>query len=112
MNLLNHMRLAFDARPENESFARVAVSAFAVPLGPTMDVLSDIRTAVSEAVTNAIVHAYREQGGEIVLDAALPMDASDERLVRNADGRAIVCLNNNLGVNRCFSRPGPRARTR
>ena len=74
MNLLNHMRLAFDARPENESFARVAVSAFAVPLGPTMDVLSDIRTAVSEAVTNAIVHAYREQGGEIVLDAALRDD--------------------------------------
>ena len=74
MNLLNHMRLAFDARPENESFARVAVSAFAVPLGPTMDVLSDIRTAVSEAVTNAIVHAYREQGGEIVLEAALRDD--------------------------------------
>ena len=74
MNLLNHMRLAFDARPENESFARVAVSAFAVPLGPTMDVLSDIRTAVSEAVTNAIVHAYREQGGEILLEAALRDD--------------------------------------
>ena len=74
MNLLNHMRLAFDARPENESFVRVAVSAFAVPLGPTMDVLSDIRTAVSEAVTNAIVHAYREQGGEILLEAALRDD--------------------------------------
>ena len=74
MNLLNHMRLAFDARPENESFARVAVSAFAVPLGPTMDVLSDIRTAVSEAVTNAIVHAYRGRGGEILLEAALRDD--------------------------------------
>ena len=47
--MLNHMRLEFDARPENESFARIAVSAFAVPMNPTMDVLSDVRTAVSEA---------------------------------------------------------------
>ena len=67
MKTLNHMRLEFDARPENESFARIAVAAFAVPFNPTMDVLSDIRTAVSEAVTNAIVHAYREQGGTIAL---------------------------------------------
>ncbi len=71
MKTLNHMRLEFDARPENESFARIAAAAFAVPFNPTMDVLSDIRTAVSEAVTNAIVHAYREQGGVITLSAAL-----------------------------------------
>ena len=71
MKTLNHMRLEFDARPENESFARVAVSAFAVPFNPTMDVLSDIRTAVSEAVTNCIVHGYREQTGRIYIDAAL-----------------------------------------
>jgi len=74
MHFVNHMRLEFDARPENESFARVAVSAFTVPLNPTMDVLSDLRTAVSEAVTNAIVHAYNEKGGVIVLDAALRQD--------------------------------------
>ena len=74
MKTLNHMRLEFDARPENESFARVAVSAFAVPFNPTMDVLSDIRTAVSEAVTNAIVHAYREMGGVIALEAELRED--------------------------------------
>lgn len=71
MKTLNHMRLEFDARPENESFARIAAAAFAVPFNPTMDVLSDIRTAVSEAVTNAIVHAYRERGGVITLSAAL-----------------------------------------
>lgn len=62
MQLINHMRLEFDARPENESFARIAVSAFTVPFNPTLDVLSDIRTAISEAVTNAIVHAYQERG--------------------------------------------------
>lgn len=71
MNTLNRMRLEFDARPENESFARVAAAAFTVPFNPTMDVLSDIRTAVSEAVTNAIVHAYRERGGVIALAADL-----------------------------------------
>ena len=75
MKMVNHMRLAFDALPENESFARVAVSAFTVPMSPTMDVLSDIRTAVSEAVTNAIVHAYGESGGTILLTAALREDA-------------------------------------
>ena len=53
MQLINHMRLEFDARPENESFARIAVSAFTVPFNPTLDVLSDIRTAISEAVTIA-----------------------------------------------------------
>ena len=74
MITVNQMRLEFDAQPENESFARVAVSAFTVPLGPTMDVLSDVRTAVSEAVTNAIVHAYGERGGLIEVSAALRDD--------------------------------------
>ena len=71
MDIINQMELKFLSVPENEGFARVAVSAFAVPFNPPMDVLSDIRTAVSEAVTNAIVHAYREQGGVITLSAAL-----------------------------------------
>lgn len=76
MQTMNHMRLEFDARPENERFARIAVSAFTVPFNPTMDVLSDVRTAVSEAVTNAIVHAYRETTGDIVLDATLGEDGT------------------------------------
>ncbi len=75
MRFINHMRLQFDARPENESFARVAISAFTVHLNPTLDVLSDLRTAVSEAVTNAIVHAYGEKGGQIILEAAIREDA-------------------------------------
>lgn len=74
MRFINHMRLEFDARPENESFARVALSAFTVHLNPTLDILSDLRTAVSEAVTNAIVHAYSEKGGAIVMDAAIRED--------------------------------------
>ena len=59
MNKTNRMRLSFSSRPENESFARVAVSAFLVQLNPTLEEVSDVKTAVSEAVTNAIVHARR-----------------------------------------------------
>ena len=53
----NYMKLELAALSENESFARSAVAAFALPLSPTFSELSDIKTAVSEAVTNCIVHA-------------------------------------------------------
>ena len=55
---INEMRLDFPAKSENEAFARLAVSGFLLPLDPTMEELADIKTAVSEAVTNAIVHGY------------------------------------------------------
>ncbi len=54
----NEMKLEFDAVSENEAFARVAVAAFVTPLNPTIEEISDIKTAVSEAVTNAIIHGY------------------------------------------------------
>ena len=54
----NEMDLRFDARSENEAFARVAVAGFVSVLNPTLEELSDIKTAVSEAVTNAIIHGY------------------------------------------------------
>ena len=59
---MNEMRLKFLSRSENEVFARSAVAAFALPLDPSLSEISDVRTAVSEAVTNCIVHGYR--GGE------------------------------------------------
>ena len=55
------MRISFDAVSVNEAFARVAVAAFVAPLNPTMEEISDIKTAVSEAVTNAIIHGYDEE---------------------------------------------------
>lgn len=58
--LVNSMKLEFLSRSENESFARVAVSAFIAPLDPTVEELTEIKTAVSEAVSNAVIHAYRE----------------------------------------------------
>lgn len=54
----NEMKMEFDAVSENEAFARMTVAAFVTPLNPTLEEISDIKTAVSEAVTNAIIHGY------------------------------------------------------
>lgn len=59
----NEMEICFDAISRNESFARVAVAAFVTHLNPTLEELSDIKTAVSEAVTNAIIHGYENYCG-------------------------------------------------
>lgn len=64
---MNEMSLKFLSKSENEVFARNAVAAFVLPLNPTLDELSDVKTAVSEAVTNCIVHAYRGETGWITL---------------------------------------------
>lgn len=66
MSEKNFMELKFASRSENESFARVAVAAFVSQLDPTMDELTDIKTVVSEAVTNAIIHGYDSQPDGIV----------------------------------------------
>ena len=63
----NYIKLEFLSRSTNEGFARSAVAAFASQLDPTLDELGDIKTAVSEAVTNCIVHAYRDTIGVISL---------------------------------------------
>ena len=67
MKSSNYISVEFLSRSTNESFARTAVACFAAQLDPTLDELSDIKTAVSEAVTNAIVHAYPESLGRIVV---------------------------------------------
>lgn len=63
----NEMRLEFDSRSCNESFARVAVAAFMTQLNPTVEEVSDVRTAVSEAVTNAIIHGYEGKVRKVVI---------------------------------------------
>jgi len=57
----NAMQISFDALSVNEAFARITVAAFVAPLNPTLEEISDIKTAVSEAVTNAIIHGYDEK---------------------------------------------------
>lgn len=63
----NYMVMEFLSRSSNESFARSAVAAFAAQLDPTLDELGDVKTAISEAVTNAIVHGYPDTLGKIVV---------------------------------------------
>lgn len=68
----NTMKLIFSAQSVNESFARSAVASFCLQLNPTVEQLNDIKTVVSEAVTNCIVHAYEgEEEGEIIINATV-----------------------------------------
>ena len=76
---INEMKLTIPSRSANEGFARAAVAAFLSQLDPAVDELADLRTAVSEAVTNCIVHAYRDTIGPITIQMRL-----------YADGRTVI----------------------
>ena len=67
MKKINQLKMTFDSRSENEGFSRVAVAAFSSQLDMTVEELGDIKTVVSEAVTNCIVHAYRDTIGKIYI---------------------------------------------
>ena len=71
MDHTNEMQLIFDSRSSNESFARVTVAAFMTSLNPTVEEVSDVKTAVSEAVTNAIIHGYENGPGKIKIRATV-----------------------------------------
>ena len=71
MKPINEMKVTFLSRSANEAFARAAVAAFAAQLDPAVDELADLRTAVSEAVTNAIVHGYPDRLGTVTLTVRL-----------------------------------------
>lgn len=71
MQVINKFTMSVLARSANEGFARACISAFAAGLDPTLEELSDIKTAVSEAVTNCIVHAYKEKLGKIYISAEI-----------------------------------------
>ena len=85
----NYITLEFLSRSANEGFARGAVVCFAAQLDPTLEELGDIKTAVSEAVTNAIVHAYPDKLGKIVVKARILEDGVLEISVRDW-GRGIA----------------------
>ena len=88
MKTENYIQLDFPSRSSNEAFARSAAAAFAAQLDPTLEELGDIRTAVSEAVTNCIVHAYPEALGTIRLKARILGGDTLELTVRDT-GRGI-----------------------
>ena len=70
----NWMQLEFQAISENEQLARIAVASFITPLNPTLEEMADVKTAVSEAVTNAIIHGYEEKEGVVYLRCRLNGD--------------------------------------
>ena len=84
----NEIKLEFDAVSANEALARVAVAAFMTPLNPTLEEIADVKTAVSEAVTNAIIHGYEGMQGKVTMhcilqDGLLHIEIKDQ-------GRGIV----------------------
>ena len=85
----NYIAVEFLSRSANEGFARTAVAAFAAQLDPTLDELGDIKTAVSEAVTNAIVHAYPDTLGKISLRVGI-YDGNVLEIVVRDKGRGIA----------------------
>ncbi len=83
LNYQNYIKLEFPAKSVNESFARAAVAAFASQLDPTLGEIGDIKTAVSEAVTNAVVHAYPEKLGMVMLRVRILPDERLEIVVKD-----------------------------
>ena len=87
MKIENYCTLEFPSRSANEGFARAAAACFAAQLDPTLEEINDVKTAVSEAVTNAIVHAYPDRIGKIVMK------------LRQKEGQVLeICL---LYTSRC-----------
>lgn len=84
----NEMRLTIESRSLNESFARVAVAAFIAQLDPTVEEISDIKTAVSEAVTNSIVHGYCDKIGKIYITVKILPKNTVKIMIRDS-GRGI-----------------------
>lgn len=83
LNYQNYIKLEFPAKSVNEGFARAAVAAFASQLDPTLGEIGDIKTAVSEAVTNAVVHAYPEKLGVVMLRVRILPDERLEIVVKD-----------------------------
>lgn len=67
----NSMKVIFPASSDNERFARTVAAAFVIELDPTVDQLSEIKTAISEAVTNSVIHGYNSEGGEVMLEGGI-----------------------------------------
>ncbi len=86
----NWMELTFEARSENESLARLAVAAFITPLDPTLEEMADVKTAVCEAVTNAIIHGYEEEGGTVYIRTRMVRDLLEVEVRDTGKGIADV----------------------
>lgn len=88
MERREEMKLEFEALSVNEGFARVAVAAFCAQMNPTLDEIEDIKTAVSEAVTNAIIHGYEEKEGTVVVQCCI--SGSTVHIIVKDSGKGIA----------------------
>lgn len=82
----NEMKLEFPSKSSNESFARIAVAAFVSQLDPTIEELADIKTAVSEAVTNCIIHGYADSNGTIKISSRICNNTVEIEIADNGKG--------------------------
>ena len=82
----NEVRLVFDSLSENESFARMVIAAFIMNMDPTMDELADVKTAVSEAVTNCVIHGYNGGPGKIYMNCRREGDAVTVEIIDYGSG--------------------------
>ena len=86
MQLINEMKLEFPGKSANEAFARIVAAAFVSQLDPTLEELADIKTAVSEAVTNAIIHGYENKSGIIRMNCRLYEDSIEIAVIDEGKG--------------------------
>ncbi len=86
MQSINEMRLEFPSKSANEAFARIVAAAFVSQLDPTLEELTDIKTAVSEAVTNAIIHGYENKAGIIRMNCRLFEDSIEIAIIDEGKG--------------------------
>ena len=82
----NEMKLEFLSKSDNESFARIAVAAFVTQLDPSLEEVADIKTAVSEAVTNSIIHGYEEKEGIVKIECKLFANSIEIEITDNGKG--------------------------
>ncbi len=86
MQPINEMKIEFLSKSSNEAFGRIVVAAFASQLDPTMEEMADIKTAVSEAVTNAIIHGYEEKKGYVGIHCKLFADSIEISVIDEGRG--------------------------
>ncbi len=103
----NKVKITFFSRSANEAFARGAVAAFVAPLDPTVAELSDIKTAVSEAVTNCIVHAYPDTVGQIELTAEVQ---ENQKLILTISDKGVGIENIERAMQPMFTTGSPEER--
>ena len=100
MKTVNEMKLSFPSKSQNDAFARAAVSAFIAALDPTVGELSDLKTAVSEAVTNCVVHGYRRQSGVIFITGKI---TDDRRVILKIRDKGVGIADIKLAMEPLFT---------